>query len=257
VRLAWAVAVRAYRRYATYRWATAAGVFTNTIFGFMRAYVLVALLRTRHLVGGFDTRDALTYTFITQGMIMTVGIFGWWEVAARVRTGEVVTDLSRPFDFQSYWFAQWCGRSVYQFVFRGLPPFIAGALAFRLRAPADPWLFAASVALAVCVSFGISFVWNLASFWLLDDRGVMALLLAPWGLLSGFVIPITFYPAGLLRVARALPFAATLETPVEVYLGKQHGLAPLAGQVMWVVVLAALGRLVLARAVRRLVVQGG
>jgi len=41
----WELARVGYRRYATYRGATIAGVFTNTVFGFLRAYVLIALSR--------------------------------------------------------------------------------------------------------------------------------------------------------------------------------------------------------------------
>ena len=37
------VAVGGFRRYATYRVATAAGVFTNTVFGFIMAYTYTAL----------------------------------------------------------------------------------------------------------------------------------------------------------------------------------------------------------------------
>jgi ABC-2 type transport system permease protein len=68
VRLYWEVARRGFRRYATYRAATAAGVFTNTIFGFMRAYMFVALFAVQSDVAGYDVSDGLTYTFATQGM---------------------------------------------------------------------------------------------------------------------------------------------------------------------------------------------
>lgn len=37
----WEVAVRSYRRQAIYRGATLAGVFTNSVFGFIHAYVLL------------------------------------------------------------------------------------------------------------------------------------------------------------------------------------------------------------------------
>ncbi len=43
MRLYWEVFRHGYRRWATYRAATAAGVFTNSVFGFLRAYVLVAV----------------------------------------------------------------------------------------------------------------------------------------------------------------------------------------------------------------------
>lgn len=46
-RLCAAVAAGGFRRYATYRTATAAGVFPNTVFGMILAYTYVALWHER------------------------------------------------------------------------------------------------------------------------------------------------------------------------------------------------------------------
>lgn len=263
MRLYWEVAVRGFRRYATYRGATVAGVFTNTIFGFMRAYVYLALFAIQPEVGGFDVRDTLTYTFATQGMLMVVYIWGWWEVALTIRSGDVVTDLSRPLDYQLYWLAQDLGRATYHALFRGIPPFVVGALVFDLRLPQQPatWLlFIMSVYLAVCVSFAIRFMVNLSAFWLLDYRGVGTLAAAAWTFLSGFAVPLAFFPVGLERLARALPFAGFVQTPVEIFLEKASGLelAGLLGmQAGWAVILLLAGRVMLRAAMRKVVIQGG
>ena len=62
---------------------------------------------------------------------MTVYLWGWFDVALRVRSGDVATDLQRPLDFQAYWLAQDLGRAAYHALFRGVPPFIFGALRVR------------------------------------------------------------------------------------------------------------------------------
>ena len=54
MRLYWEVARTTARRQATYRTATLAGIFTNTVFGFILAYVMVAVFRARPEIGGFD-----------------------------------------------------------------------------------------------------------------------------------------------------------------------------------------------------------
>lgn len=264
VRLYWEIARRGYRRAGAYRGAVWAGVFTNTVFGFIRAYAFVALLRAVPRVGGFDLTDALTYTFVTQGLLMTIAVWGWQEVALQIRTGSIVTDLFRPFDYQVYWMSQDLGRALYHAVFRGFPPFAVGALAFDLRLPHNPltWLaFAASVTLAVSVSFGLRFGVNLSAFWLLDHAGVYTLAQSVWTGLSGVVIPIAFFPGALRTVTRLLPFAALVEAPVEVFLEKPGSLAGvlgvLAGQAAWAVVLFVAGRAALSSAARRVVVQGG
>src|SRR3954464_12993922 len=101
--LDWEIAKRGWRRYAAYPWATAAGVFTNTIFGFLQAYILLAVYRHRTDIGGFAAANAVTYVGLAQSMIMTVYIFSWYELAWRIRDGSIATDLLRPLDPQRYW----------------------------------------------------------------------------------------------------------------------------------------------------------
>src|SRR4051795_5926449 len=161
MRWMWEVAARSYRRHSTYRGATFAGVFTNTVFGFILAYVMLAVMAERSVIGGFDATDAVTFTFVTQGMLMVIGIFGSTEIADRIRTGDVVSDLYRPVDFQAYWLADMYGRSVFYAIFRGVPPFLIGAFVFHLRVPSSlgVWLsFVVSVLLAIAISFGWGFL---------------------------------------------------------------------------------------------------
>ena len=263
MRLYWEIARRGYRRYAAYPIATVAGVFTNTVFGFMRGYVLLAVFRLRDDVGGYDVADALTYIWLTQAMIMTVFAWGWFDLADRIRSGDIATDLQRPLDLQLYGLAFDLGRALYHFVYRGIAPFVVGALVFDLRIPDDPvlWIaFAASVALAVCVSYAYRFLYNLAAFWLLDYRGIVIVSMVFSLFFSGFIVPLAFFPEWLREIAYALPFAAMIQIPVDVFLGKYAGadlIGMLALQVGWAIAMLAVGRAVFGVGTRKLVVQGG
>ncbi|HEV3227264.1 MAG TPA: ABC-2 family transporter protein [Acidimicrobiales bacterium] len=263
MRWMWEVAARSYRRQSTYRAATAAGVFTNTVFGFILAYVLLAVVRERPVIGGFDAVDVVTFTFVMQGMLMVIGIFGSLEIAERVRSGDVVSDLYRPVDFQAFWLADAYGKSTFYAIFRGIPPFLVGALVFHLRLPASAsiWFeFFASVFLAIAVSFGWSFLLQLTSFWLLDVKGPHQLGWLVAQFFSGVFVPVVFFPAWLGAIAHATPFPAMAQLPVEIFLGKHRGLDLLgvyAQQVLWVAVVLGAGRIMLARAMRKVVVQGG
>jgi ABC-2 type transport system permease protein len=263
LRLGFELARRGFGRYAAYPGATWAGIFTNIFFGFLIAYSLLAVFDQRSTVGDYDAQDALTYTWLAQGMLMTINIWGWYEVALRVRSGDVATDLQRPLDFQGYWLAQDLGRAAYYAVFRGVPPFLVGALVFDLLIPDAPvvWLaFLASLVLAVVVSFAYRFLFNLAAFWLLDYRGVGTLAMVVSTFFSGQVVPLAFFPDWLGTLAWALPFAAMVQAPIEVWLGHAQG-AELAGllalQAFWAVALLLCGRALLAAGMRKLVIQGG
>jgi ABC-2 type transport system permease protein len=258
------LARRSFRRMTTYRGATFAGVFTNTVFGFLRAYVLLAVLDARPGVGGFDASDALTYTFVTQGLLATVYAFGDTDIANRIRTGDVVADLYRPVDFQGYWLATDIGRAGFHAIFRGVPPVLIGAIAFDLRWPPTAAMrlaFAVSLVLAVVVSFGLRFLVSLTGFWLLDTRGVWQIVSITSMFLAGLTIPLSFLPDALATVARWLPFASIAQLPIELFLGKHRALVDIVGilarQAMWASVVLGAGRLLGARAYRKVVVQGG
>ena len=262
MRLDWEIAKRGWRRYAAYPWATAAGVFTNTIFGFIQAYILLAVFRNRAHVGNYDASDAVTYVWLAQALIMTVYAFGWTELALRIRDGSITTDLARPLDPQRYWLAFDLGRAPYHFIFRGVLPFVVGAIVFRLHYPTllNLAAFFASVALAVVVSLGFRFLYNSAAFWLVDIRGVVTLALTVSLFFSGMVLPLTFFPTWLRTIAHALPFASIMQTPIDVWLGKHHGsslVGILALQVAWAIALLALGRVTLRLGAKKLVIQGG
>jgi ABC-2 type transport system permease protein len=256
------VARRTYARIAAYRSATVAGVFTNTVFGFLLAYVLLAVYEDRASVGGFSATDSLTFTFVAQGLLMPLGLFGSTEIADRITTGDVIVDLQRPYDHQAWWAAVDYGKAAYYLVFRGIPPFVAGALVFHLDVPggAQAAAFLASVALGIGVAFAWRYLLQLSAFWLLDVRGPNQLGWLVAQFLGGTFVPIVFFPGWLEGLCRALPFASMLQVPVEVWLGRHTGVGLLqvwGGQLAWAAVLVVAGRAVLARAERRVVVQGG
>ena len=256
-------AKRGYARYAAYPAATLAGLFTNTVFGFMRVFILLAIFEHRAEVGGYDRAAVVTYAWAGQALLATIYIWGWQEIALRIRTGDIATDLIRPVHPLRAGLAFDLGRSVYHLVFRGVPPLLLGAAAFGILTPADPigWLAAlVSVALAVVVSYGFRSIYNLFSFWLMDHRGTMLLAISAASLFSGTIIPVRFFPEWLAVVAHATPFPSMVQVPIDVFMGEVGGadlVAALGMQALWSAVLMLTARAVFALGVRRLVVQGG
>jgi ABC-2 type transport system permease protein len=259
LRLDWEIAKRGYRRYAAYPAATWAGLFTNVVFGFLRGYVLLAVFEHRDVVGGYDASDTITYVWLGQGLIATVYIWGWSDFALRIRTGDVATDLIRPVHPVRYGLAFDLGRALYHAVFRGVPPFLLGALVFDLTAPDEVWrwlAFVVSVGLAVAVSFAFRFLYNAVAFWTVDYRGPMVLAMIVANLLSGFIVPLAFFPGWLETIAHATPFPSMVQTPIDVFVGRA-GPAALLVQLGWCVAMLGACYATFAAGTRKLVVQGG
>ena len=256
------VATYAFRRYTAYPLGAFTEAVTNTVFGFVRAWVVLALWEARPALGGYAAIDAVTFCFITQAMIGPVQIFGGLELTERIRSGDVSIDLHRPVNLQVWWLADDLGRAAGTLLLRGVPPMLAGALVFPLRLPdAAGWAaFAAAVTLAVVTGFALRYLVAMAMCWLHDDRGLQAVALVTSMFFSGMVLPLVVFPGALGTLARALPWAALIQVPADVFLGKYSG-AELLGaygfQALWAVVLLGAGQAVTAAARRRLVIHGG
>ncbi|MFI0369977.1 ABC transporter permease [Actinomadura sp. 1N219] len=250
------------RRHTAYPLGSATEAVTNTVFGFMRAYVLIALWQARPSLGGYDEIDAVTFCFITQALIGPVQIFGGMDLTERIRNGDVAIDLHRPAGLQGWWLADDLGRAAGSLLLRAGPPLLAGALVFPFRppAPANLAAFAAALVLAVTVSFGLRYLVAMGMFWLHDDRGLSAVTLVMSLFFSGMILPLVVFPGALGAAARALPWAAMIQVPADVFLGRYGGaglVGALAFQAGWAAVLLGLGALVTRAARRKLVVHGG
>lgn len=255
-----------FRRYATYRQATVAGSFTNIVFGFLRCYVLLAVAAgaAGGIAGGYDARQLATFVWVGQGLLNVVGMWGWTDLAERIRTGDIAADLLRPVPPVTAYLAADLGRAGYQALTRFTPPVIVGALAFPLVVPSR-WqtvpLFAASVLLAVVGCYGCRYLVNATAYWLGDARGPLMFWTLTSGVLAGLYFPLRLLPDWLtITLWVATPIPGLLQTPLDVLVERdapalQAGLVAL--QAVWAVIMVALAGVVQRRAERKLVVQGG
>jgi ABC-2 type transport system permease protein len=266
MRLYWEVARRALQRQLAYRTENLAGLVTNTFFGYLRGALFLAVYQSQSTttsIAGYDVQSAVSYMWITQAMIMIVALWGWWDVEETIRTGDVVSDLGKPFSYLGFWLARDLGRAAYFVVFRGAPILLAGQVLFGLHWPSSigAWLvFIVSVVLAVAISFGWRFLLNVSAFWTTDARGLGSVAGAATMFLGGFVVPIRYFPEWLQPLALALPFASITQTPADLFVERIGGfdvVGLLALQLGWAVALLAAAQGATVLATRRVVVQGG
>ncbi|MCA2226436.1 ABC transporter permease [Nonomuraea aurantiaca] len=250
-----------FRKHATYVWAAVAGAFTNSVFGILRAYILIALWQARPGLAGYDVTQAVTFCFITQALIGPMQLFGTGlAIPERIRSGDIALDLVRPASLLLWSLSEDLGRACYLFLVRGIPPMLLGAALFGVTHPAGPgqWLaFLVSFLAGMVASFGWRYLVSLSVCWLIDERGVGAFSLVLTILFSGMLLPLSLFPGLLGELARALPWAAMVQAPTDLYLGKAPVLETLAFQGCWAAALLAAGALG-TRAIRhKVVIQGG
>src|SRR5260370_41868313 len=121
MRVYWEVARRALQRQLAYRTENIAGLITNVFFGYLRAAVFTAVYLSAAgtaTIGGHDAQAAVTYSPITQSMIMVVALWGSCDIDLTIRMGDVVSDLAKPFPHVRFWFARHLGRLADLVLFR-------------------------------------------------------------------------------------------------------------------------------------------
>ncbi|HGJ64675.1 TPA: hypothetical protein ENS27_04715 [bacterium] len=254
---------KSFQQSLQYRIANYSGLAVNSFFFIVRAYVFMALYENRGDVAGYNVTEIITFTGITQAMLMIVGIFGTLEIANAVKSGEVAVELMKPIDYQLVMLFRQFGRSLYYFFFRGLPIFLVMVIFFKWTPPHSLIafiLFFISLIFAVMITFSFNFMVGMSAFWLLDARGISGIVMGTGVLLSGFILPVSFFPSQFGKICEWLPYIGQSYTPVAIYLGKYSGMmmiSMLLRQVAWVIILMLFDKAIMRLAMRKLIIQGG
>ncbi|MEV0293933.1 ABC-2 family transporter protein [Nocardia sp. NPDC050710] len=258
------LAVAGFRRQSQYKLAMFAGLFTNCVFGLVRAAVMLAAVRAAGDFGGYDEGTIGAYVWLSQGLLGAMQFMGPpLELVDRVKTGDVAIDFLRPVDIQLGYLATDLGRAACTVIPRGVPSVVFGFLTFGLAMPHTPGpylLGLLAVFLAVALSFLSLFAVGLIGFWVVETRGIRVLYQICGTFLAGLFVPVHMFPDWLRTVAHATPFPSILQAPIDILSGRVVGMdaiAVVATQVVWVLLVGLAGRVLLAAGRRRLEVQGG
>lgn len=252
------VARMSFRRQSTYRGAMVAGTFTNFVWGFLLASVLRSVIGDGN-VGGLTKMTATSFTFLAQGLIATARMFGDLSLVASVRSGDVATELQRPWDWSAYRLSSDLGQSLFSTLTRGASIVVAGWVIYQLPLPAASSVlaFAACVVLSAVLASRLWTMAGLASFWLVDGTGVVQMVVGAATFGAGLIVPLQIFGDGIRQSLYLLPFAGLVQGPIDVFLGLRSVIAVLSLQLIWIVILELALRLELGAATKKLEVQGG
>jgi ABC-2 type transport system permease protein len=259
-----AFVTQSFQKRMQYRVANLAGLTTNFFFLLVHIFVYTAFYKVSTAPQPLNLDEVITYFVLCQVFFMLMPFWGTRsEVTSAIKDGSVALQLTKPVDFQAYWFADECGRALYYLLMRGFPTFLISILFFKVTIPQQPTVFMAftvSMVLAVFMSNAITITIFSSGFWTLDTTGISGMSYSIITLFSGMLVPIALWPEWLAHIARWLPFEGLIDIPFSIYLGKITGIAvwiAIGKQMVWNLFFIGLGRLFLTRGFSRLVIQGG
>jgi ABC-2 type transport system permease protein len=196
------------------------------------------------LLAGFSLDEMSTYLLVSNVLYLMLDNRVDHEIAADVMRGDIVVNFVRPLNYPVLKFFTSLPATITNLLFVGLPLCLAGALLFGLRLPAagDFALFCLSAAMSLAIGFLINAMVGALAFVTTNIWGLQMMKSTLVGILSGYLIPLSFFGPGLQRIAALLPFQSMIYSPLSLFLGKYHGAAGaaaiLGAQLCWVLLLA-------------------
>ena len=250
----------------SYRAAAWAGVATEFVWGGMEIAMFRAFYgaEPEHFPMTMDA--AVSYVWLQQAFL---ALFAAWmlegEVFESIRDGNIVYEMCRPMKLYPMLFVRAMAMRVSRAALRCGPVLLFAILLpgpYGLKAPAQgqTGLFLAAMALGVLVTVAFGTLIYGITFYTISPEGLRLLVTSAMDFFNGAIIPIPFFPDKMRAIMEVLPFAAMQNVPLRVYSGDLQGEAALkavALQILWLAVLVGLGQVVMARAERKLAVQGG
>lgn len=239
------------------------GIITYLINVSVYYFIWRAVFASSEQISGYNLGQMVTY--VSVGWILRS--FYWntidQEMAYEVIEGKIAIDLIKPVSVLWMWFSRAMGESAFRLGLLTLPTAIVVALIFPVQRPSS------------ALNFGLFLIGGLGSFALMAAinfmigtcgiplKSILALIRAKYWLielLSGLLIPISFFPHKLQIILDWLPFEHIAYTPLQIYLGKLDARAAafaLAKQWVWVIVLFMLADAWWNSAVKKITIQGG
>ncbi|MCL1878137.1 MAG: ABC transporter permease [Defluviitaleaceae bacterium] len=250
-----------------YRIAALAGLFTQFAWGFMYILAFAAFYREGAAAFPMTWEQTVAYIWMQQGFLTLFSVWYWEQsIADTVQSGDVAYELVRPMDLYGRWVTTLAANRIARCVLRAAPIFAIGFILpapFRLTLVMDLQT-AAIFAISLVLSFGVAVAFSMfvyiSMFYTINISGVRLIAAIAVDFLMGLVIPIPFFPAAFRTFVEFSPFGAMQNVPLLIFSGYLTG-ADLARslvlQVFWLAVLVVIGRVFMARSLRRVIVQGG
>lgn len=250
-----------------YRTAALAGVATQFAWGTMNLLAYRAFYAADPAAFPMTLEQISCYVWFNQAFLT---LFMLWfldaDIFASIRDGGVAYELARPLDIYRMWFVKNVATRSARVTLRCLPILVVAAILpapWGLTFPVSPMaflLFLLTMVLALVLVVAVCMLIYIATFYTMNPLGVRIIAVSMCEFLCGAVVPIPFMPDGLRRIIELTPFAAMQNLPFRIYSGDLVGREMVQGillQVLWTVSLILLGRVLMRRALRRVVVQGG
>lgn len=219
---------------------------------------------SKGIMNGFNINEMLVYVMITFVISLITFSNCKFIVGDEVRQGSIAMELIKPINYRKRVMFMSFGAFIFNFLFLFLPGFII-VIAYSFYKGIyigimQIILFLISIFLGFLINSYYNYIFGLLAFKFYNVWGISQIANAIVMLISGSLIPLTFFPSVVEKIFNILPFSSIIYTPAMIYLGKYsvfEALKAILIQIIWVFIMFILSKLIWNRLAYKLTIQGG
>lgn len=217
-------------------------------------------------IAGLTLKQIISYSWLTQIFFLMQPMSIDSEILGKITSGDVGIELCRPIDLYFHWFSKIAASRLTPIFWRGSVTLIFGLLmppSYRLSPPASLlglicMLISFISAFLLCTAYGMLIcAVRLNITW---GEGPTYILMLIGGVLSGGYLPLQLWPKFMQTFLLIQPFAGYLDIPIRLYIGTlppEDALFAISLQIIWITIFIVMGKLLLSKRLKNIIVQGG
>ena len=250
-----------------YRAPAAAGILAQLFFGLIFIMVYVAFYTYSGEAQPMMLKEVVAYIWLQQIFFSLIVLWRFdGELFELITGGNITYELCRPWRLYPIWYVKMLSARLSSCALRCLPiAFVVLLLPepYRMPLPASPAAFLAFLAALLAgllLVTAVSMLLYISVFWTMSPVGSMLMIALAGEFFAGMIVPVPLMPGWMQQIAHLLPFRWMVDFPFRVYtghIGIGEAIPGIGAQLLWLIALAAAGRWLMERALRRVVVQGG
>ena len=250
-----------------YKAAAIAGISTQIFFGLVFIMVYLAFYESGSSNYPMNVNELVSYLWLNQCLFSLVYMFYKdREIFDLIKSGNIAYELVRPKKLYFMWYCKIIGQRLSKVVLRCIPGLIFAMLLPSPYCISLPYSFSNFIMFIITLIIGtflmtsLITLFHIITLYSLDEKGIFAFFGVIGDILSGGIVPIPLFPEIMQKITNVLPFRYVSDLSFRVYSNNitiSESFTGLIVQIVWLIITILIGNLLLNKALKKVVVQGG
>ncbi len=217
--------------------------------------------------GNMQLQQVISYLWLQQAFY---SLFTTWalddDIINSITDGTVAYELCKPINIYDLWYVKNIAKRISRSIIKCIPLIIVASILpseFRFSFKGNIctlFLFLVSMILALLLATSFLMFVYIIIFYVVSPLGVKMIFSSIVDFLSGSVIPLPYFPQNLQLLLQYSPLTYMQNIPFRIFSGNLIGMElhrAIVMQIVWLILLIMIGRKILNRAVKKIVILGG